>query len=111
MRRPTQLRHLAPRVRPGMTVTYDNLRRACVAAAVPLQDREGWALADEQVVAAVEAAREGAGLRYGAAALEYEVSAGRIALGSRVVMGRAVWSEVLTLASVLRSPVADEVTS
>jgi hypothetical protein len=91
------------------TLRFANLRKACAAALVPLNDAAGWALPDEQVVLAVEAARDGVRSADGFEALRLAVAEGELLLGSRHHLGRPSFSELLTLASVLRSPVADEV--
>lgn|GEM_PF-6030730 len=111
MRRPAALRHLAPSARLGSKISFGNLRHTCAAASVPLQDADGWALRDDQVAMAVQAARTGDRLIDGAVALMGAVSMGHVRLGSRVLAGRMTWPEVLTLASVVRSPVADEAMS
>jgi hypothetical protein len=108
VRRPARLRYLEPRVRLGMSISFGNLRRACTAAMVPLEDPDGWALPDGQLVLAVEAAREDGWLVDGAVALQGAIDVGALALGSRVLVGPATSAEVLMLAAVLRSPVADE---
>jgi hypothetical protein len=79
-----------------------------MAAMVPLRDVDGWALPGSQVTVAVGAARDGASLVGGVEGLRDAFDGGALALGSRLVAGRPLDSELLVLASVLRSPVADE---
>jgi hypothetical protein len=86
-----------------------NVRRACEVACVPLRDADSWPLPDEQVVIAVKAARDGKSLAQGVKALHGAILAGHLRFGSRVLMGAPLRSELLVLASVLRSRVADGV--
>lgn len=91
---------------PGTAGSFAPLRRICGLAAVPLVDADGWALPDPQVTAAVRAARRG-GLTRGVAALEAAIRSGKVPVSSRVYGGAMTGSEVVALAQILRSSVAD----
>lgn len=91
---------------PGTAGSYRALRNAAAMAGVPFVDEFGWSLPDEQLLAAVRASRLGF-LARGAEGLARAVRSGKVALGSRHVVGAMTWPEVVVLASVLRSSVGD----
>lgn len=90
---------------------FPAIHQACADKGVPLKDRYGWAFGEDRIRQAVRAARGASSLPAAVDALAEEMFCNGLELCPLAYDCPAEDAELLAIARILRSPVADEAAS